>query len=83
MNERLAHKPEIRRKPLLTALGLLALASPVVFGLLHATRGRAESQAQNTTVSAAAFEVASIKPNKDGNSPFRLGLWDKGSWQRA
>jgi len=75
MNERLAHKLEIRRKPLLTALGLLALALPVVFGLLHATRSRAESQAQNTTASAAALEVTSIKPNKDGNSPFRLGLW--------
>ena len=67
MTERVARKLDFRRKLLLSALGLMAVASPVVFGLLHATQSRAESQAQNTTAIAAVFEVAAIKPNKSGS----------------
>ncbi len=43
---------------------LLAVATPAVFGLLHATQTRAATQAQNTAAIAPEFEVASIKPNK-------------------
>jgi uncharacterized protein (TIGR03435 family) len=67
MNERLACKLEIRIKPLLTAVGLLAVATLVVFGLTNATQTWAASQAQNTCALAPVYEVASIKLNKSAN----------------
>ncbi len=66
MTERAARKLDFSRKLLLSALGLMAVGSPVVFGLLHATQSRAGSQAQNSD-NASVFEVASIKLNKSGN----------------
>jgi bla regulator protein blaR1 len=57
-----------RRKLLLSAAGLLALALPVVFGVAHATQSRAQSQQLAGAQSAPAparqyeYEVVSIKP---------------------
>jgi len=44
----------------------LAVASPVVFGLLNATQGRAQSQSQNTDLIVPGFEAVTIKPSKTG-----------------
>ena len=51
------------RKLLLGAAGLLAVAVPVVFGVLHATQTRAQSQVGDSANKLPAFEVASIGPN--------------------
>jgi uncharacterized protein (TIGR03435 family) len=71
MTERSARKLDCGKKLLLTAAGLLAVATPFVFGLLHATQGRAESQDANSS-HAYEYEVASIKPNKSGTNMVRL-----------
>src|SRR5882762_3236761 len=63
MTENVARKLDFSRKLLLSVAGLLVVAGPIVFGLLHATQSRAQSQAQSTGAIAPALEVASIKPN--------------------
>lgn len=66
MTERVARKLDFSRRLLLSAAGLVAVTVPLVFGLLHATQIRAESQAQSTAAIAPTFEGTSIKPNKNG-----------------
>lgn len=56
----------IGRKLLLALAGTVALTGPIVFGLLNAPRGLAQSPAP-AAASRPSFEVISIKPNK-GNS---------------
>jgi bla regulator protein BlaR1 len=67
MTERVASRLDFNRKLLLLAAGLVAVAAPIVFGLLNAAPTRAEAQAGNTTTKLPVFEVASIKPNKSGD----------------
>jgi bla regulator protein blaR1 len=52
------------RKLLLGTVGVAVVALPIVFGLLHATQSRAQSQVQNPSVIAPVFEVVSVKPSK-------------------
>jgi uncharacterized protein (TIGR03435 family) len=54
------------RKLFLATVGVMAVALPVVLGLVTATPSRAQSQAQNTAAGARVFDSASIKPNKAG-----------------
>jgi bla regulator protein BlaR1 len=54
------------RKLLLATVGVMAVALPVVLGLVTATPSRAQSQAQNNAAVARVFDSASIKPNKAG-----------------
>jgi uncharacterized protein (TIGR03435 family) len=49
-----------RRKLFRGAIGLVAIAAPIVFGVGHATPGSAQLQA--TVPPAPTFEIASIKP---------------------
>jgi uncharacterized protein (TIGR03435 family) len=62
MSERVARKLDFSRKLLLGAAGLAAIGVPVVFGLLHATQGRAESQASNAGGVAFEYSKVSIQP---------------------
>lgn len=73
MTERVAEKLGFNRKLLLGAAGLMAIALPVVFGLLHATQSLAQSPAQSGGGKAPAYEVASIKSNKSGDNKTRMG----------
>lgn len=73
MTERVREKLGFKRKLLLGAAGLMAIALPVVFGLLHATPSLAESQARSAGGKAPVYEVASIKPNKSGDNNTRMG----------
>ncbi|MGH9584674.1 MAG: M56 family metallopeptidase, partial [Bryobacteraceae bacterium] len=64
MTQRVAHRIDFARKALLAAAGTLAVAGPLVFGLMNASQGRAQSPARATTAAKPKFEVASIKPAK-------------------
>lgn len=65
------------RKVLLGAAALLAVAVPVVFGMLHATPSRAQSQPQNTAAPSPPYEyeAATIKPSKGFGPGSRIGVW--------
>jgi uncharacterized protein (TIGR03435 family) len=54
------------KKLLLAVAGVVSVAGPVVFGLLHATQIGAQPHAQNAPAGVLAFETVSIKPNKTG-----------------
>jgi uncharacterized protein (TIGR03435 family) len=69
-----ARKLHMRRKPLLTAAGLLALGTPVLLGSLHSTQTPAQSQDQNGSATQSVFEVASVKLNKHESGMTRFGL---------
>jgi bla regulator protein BlaR1 len=64
MTEGTMRKLDFSKKLLLSVAGLMAVALPIVFGLLNATRTRAESHAQTPSGIAPVYEIASIKPNK-------------------
>lgn len=66
MSNRIAPKLEPGKKLLLSALGVAAVAVPVIFGLLHTSQGHAQSQGQDSAVIASPFESVSIKPNMTG-----------------
>jgi bla regulator protein BlaR1 len=62
MNENVARKLDFGRKLLLGAAALVAVAAPIIFGLLTAAPGRAEAQTENAAAITTGFEVATIKP---------------------
>jgi bla regulator protein blaR1 len=64
MTKSIPRKLDFAKKLLLSAAGLVAIAIPIVVGLLNVAQ--AASQAHDTTAAAPAFEAASIKPNKNG-----------------
>src|SRR5271155_4461306 len=70
--ERGARMLDFGGRPPLGALKFFALATPVVFGLLHTAQSRAQPQTQNTAATSLLYEVASIKPNKSGDNRIRL-----------
>ena len=72
MIRRLARKSDHNRRLLLSAAGLVVVTIPVVFGVLHATQGRAQSQTPNVVATSPVYEVASIKPNKSGDNRIRM-----------
>jgi len=73
--KKLNYSYALRRGRLLSAIGLLVVAAPVLYGLACATPGNAQGQAQTQTPSATStaalpvyeYEVVSIKPNKSGS----------------
>jgi len=69
MTQRVANKLSLGRKLLLAAAGLAAVAGPIVFGLMNAPQGRAQSPAA-TSAPRPTFEVVSIKP--DHGDPHRV-----------
>lgn len=73
MTERVREKLGFKRKLLLGAAGLMAIALPVVSGLLHATQSLAQSQSQNTAARSLVYDVVSIKPNKSDDNKTRMG----------
>ncbi len=66
MRQRIAVKPDARRKLLLAVAGLAAIGGPILFGVANAPQGRAQSRA--AVVSPAAFDVASIRAKTSVNS---------------
>ena len=72
MTEAVARRLDFRRKLMLGAAGLIAVAAPVVFGLVNGTASRAGSLPQTKGANATVYEVASIKPNKSDNGLFKM-----------
>jgi len=66
-SERVARKRNLRGKLLLSAAGLVGLAAPIGIGLVRAPRGLAQSPKTNDAP-LPSFEVASVKPNRSGDS---------------
>lgn len=60
MNEQVTRKLNLGKKLLLTSAGVLAIALPIVVGMVNATPSRAAGQ-DEPTANVAAFAVASIK----------------------
>jgi uncharacterized protein (TIGR03435 family) len=73
MTQRLADKLGLGRKLLLAAIGIVAVAGPVAFGLLNAPPIRAQSP-QTTGAASPSFEVASIKPNHSPELRISIGF---------
>jgi bla regulator protein BlaR1 len=71
MTERHGRQLDFSKKLMLSVVGLLVVATPLMIGALNATQGRAESQTPNTSQSYE-YEVASIKPNNSGANMVRL-----------
>ena len=71
MNKTIARRLDFSRKLLLSTIGLLALAGPIIFGLVKAPKSQAQSQAENTTTTIPAFKSVSIK--RDESSTPTLG----------
>jgi len=68
MTRRVALRLDLGRKALLWAAGSLAVALPVVFGLVHVAQTHAaQSQASDVPPGMPKFEVATIKPVKGDN----------------
>jgi len=72
MSERVAHKLDFRRKLLLAAAAILAVAAPIMTGVLYATPNRAPSQAQTTITTMPADATVSIAPNKSSGGSVTL-----------
>jgi uncharacterized protein (TIGR03435 family) len=58
---------------LLGAAGVVAVATPIAFGLLNATPSRAGSPIQNSAYGSPVYEVASVKLNKAGTAALKTG----------
>jgi bla regulator protein BlaR1 len=64
MNERIARKLDFGKKLLLSTAGVIALALPIVFGLVNAPKLRAKAQAENMAAVTPAYKSASVQPHK-------------------
>ena len=78
MTQSLADRLTFGRRVLLAALGVAAVAGPIVFGLVSATPSRAQSQAENQDAFAPVYEVASIKASRSADGKERIGVLPSG-----
>jgi bla regulator protein BlaR1 len=75
MSQKVTNNLGAGRKLLLAAAGIMAVAGPILFGLINTPAGRAQSAARElgATISPLpTFEVASVKPNKSGDMGVQL-----------
>ncbi len=80
MAEDIAHKLDFNRKLLLSAAAFVAVALPLAYGLPHATPSRAALQTEEASPTVPAFEVASIKPDRDATGTFSFGWFTPGTF---
>jgi bla regulator protein blaR1 len=64
MTNRILRKLDFSKKLLLGVAGVLAIALPIAFGLVHATPSRAAAQSEDLTTSVPTYEAVSIKRNR-------------------
>ncbi len=72
MTERIARKLDFGKKLLLSSAGVLALALPLVFGLVNAPKMRAQEQA--ATAGASASNVELMVKSGAGGEAHRVGM---------
>ena len=72
MSEPVARKLDLGKKLLLVAAGALAVAGPVVFGLVQEPQRQAASPVAGTASKVPAYDVASIKRDKSGTDMMML-----------
>ena len=69
MTEQIARKLDFGRKLLLSTAAVLALALPIVFGVVNAAPVRAQEPAESAGASAPLYKSASVRPHKSVNGP--------------
>jgi bla regulator protein blaR1 len=69
MSDRMLQKLDFARKSLLAVVAVAAIAAPIMFGLLHATPGQAQSQDVTMASASASFDRVSIKPDMSADGP--------------
>ena len=72
MTRPVVHKLSLRKQALLGVAGIVAIAAPIVFGLVSTTPQSASPKAEDAAGKAFTYEVASIKPEKSGGMGFRV-----------
>jgi bla regulator protein BlaR1 len=75
MTERVVRKLDFSRKLLLSVAASLAIALPIVFGLVTAPRVRAQAQVENAADIAPVYEVTSLKPSRPRNGMVEVGFF--------
>jgi len=65
MTKQVAHKLDLSRKLLLSAVGIAAISVPMVFGLLHITEVRAQSAPANSATNIAATWQGVLHTDRD------------------
>ncbi len=70
MTRRIAVKLDFGRKLLVAAMGMAAVAGPIAIGLMQAPQSVA--QPQPAVAVLPAFELASVRPNRSGDSSSRF-----------
>jgi bla regulator protein BlaR1 len=66
MQEPVARRLDLGKKLLLVVAGTMAVAGPLMFGLMQEPQRQAASPVAGAASKVPAFEVASIKPDKSG-----------------
>ena len=74
MTEHIAQKLDFGRKLLLTTAGFLALALPIVFGLVNAPKMHAQDQDQAATPGASTSNVELMVKSGAGGGAHRVGM---------
>ena len=78
MSTRSLQKLDFKRKLLLALIGSMAIAGPVVFGLVDTPRIEAQSDSVDAAPKVPEFDVASIRLNKYGDSGERFAFTANG-----
>jgi uncharacterized protein (TIGR03435 family) len=73
MTQRVVHRLTFGRKLLLAAAGIMAIAVPILFGLVNTPQDQAQSKPARAA-SLLSFEVASIKRNNSGTSNISVNI---------
>ena len=73
MMHRAAINLSFAKKLFLSAMAVLALATPVIFGPLHATASRADYHPQNAATSGPVYETALVKIDEAGTASLKTG----------
>jgi uncharacterized protein (TIGR03435 family) len=81
VTERVARKLDFSRKLLLSVAGLIAVASPLVFGLVHVATVQAQSATQNAAQGIAGIWQGTLQAGKDLRTVLKIEKASDGGWK--